>query len=550
MTTADFDEERLAQRGVEGRFRERHGQEDWTTLFASEAGWDEGDDVVLYSALLPEELRESSLTDSSWDLLIGDGLPGFSQWSSGGGESTEYYRFGTESGVEAIVVVREFPNHRPRTLELSEELRHVFNLYEDDAGNAFLIEDDGSETQVVRRSTDRIEIRTSLLRRYQALKQKHLALFIESQVRVPGPPDAPDPPLPPHEIQTETTRVSFHSGSLEQGRLYSRMIGKKLVAPPPIEQVGLWPYERPKEYLDFVIREDELGNAIEFSSNPGQLANYFGGNPDAPHYLTPVYFRRDVLAAYYEDHERYEVADGYVRSHGAWGMEIDNNSSDYVVAYLGDLGRDLPTSVQRYWRGFNFVPPTKGLSDTAFRRDFLAQFADPESAEHQFKQLYPLVSERWQQRFGWPLFKPLHRDDQHVFSRLRIPLVGNAAEFDAQVQNLAKLLVDSLNEESIGKALPSRVPGEKGIAKFERFLESDGYPEVDRDIVLLRTLFGLRSKGAAHRKGEDFDIQKAGLDPSDLRGGIERLLRSAVTMLRSLAKYASPTSEPPTASHA
>ncbi|MEZ5431153.1 MAG: hypothetical protein R3F31_08240 [Verrucomicrobiales bacterium] len=34
---------------------------------------------------------------------------------------------------------------------------------------------------------------------------------------------------------------------------------------------------------------------------PGALANYFGANPDALNFLTPVFFRPEVLAKYYAD---------------------------------------------------------------------------------------------------------------------------------------------------------------------------------------------------------------------------------------------------------
>ena len=35
---------------------------------------------------------------------------------------------------------------------------------------------------------------------------------------------------------------------------------------------------------------DENGKEIRHTCNPSCLSNYFGANPSAPHYLTPVYF--------------------------------------------------------------------------------------------------------------------------------------------------------------------------------------------------------------------------------------------------------------------
>lgn len=53
-----------------------------------------------------------------------------------------------------------------------------------------------------------------------------------------------------------------------------------------------------------MIGEDEGGQLHRFNCNPNALADYFGGNPDAPHYLTPVFFRREVLQRYFEHPEK------------------------------------------------------------------------------------------------------------------------------------------------------------------------------------------------------------------------------------------------------
>src|SRR2546422_7672542 len=47
------------------------------------------------------------------------------------------------------------------------------------------------------------------------------------------------------------------------------------------------------------------GEPVEHTSNHEKLGNYFGANADAPHYLTPIYFRKEVLGKYYADPDRY-----------------------------------------------------------------------------------------------------------------------------------------------------------------------------------------------------------------------------------------------------
>ncbi|WP_257144823.1 hypothetical protein, partial [Bacillus cereus] len=122
-----------------------------------------------------------------------------------------------------------------------------------------------------------------------------------------------------------------------------------------IEECGYWPFDNSKEYVNFTVGINGDGKEVEFTSNPDQLANYFGANPEAPHYLTPIYFSKEVLAKYYLKPELYEVNDGHIRCQGLWMLHIDNlNKGDYVSAYLGDLGK-LPYKEQVYWKSFNIV---------------------------------------------------------------------------------------------------------------------------------------------------------------------------------------------------
>ncbi|MDQ3692629.1 MAG: hypothetical protein M3464_03240 [Chloroflexota bacterium] len=64
------------------------------------------------------------------------------------------------------------------------------------------------------------------------------------------------------------------------------------------------------------------------------------------------------------------------------------------------------------------------------------------------------------------------------------------------------------------------------------------YPFVASDIKLLRTIQGVRSRGAAHRKGSDYDLTQAGLDPSDFHESSKQLLERSTTMLNDLAIFA------------
>jgi len=535
-------EDDLRQERVRRWFEKVHGTEQWTILYDDPPVAETG--VALFGCLAPREHSAEALDGTDWEVDTRDGTPGMSQYFDEGEAHIEYHRFGDDEGFEPIVIVRSFPNHRSDYAEVVEEFRHVFNLYEDfTTRHLFEIDDAGNEVEAVRMSPGGVEIRTSLLRRYQALKEMDLLLFMVSDVWLDRSNEAEDAIPPPDERVGPTCRTELHAGAYDR-RVFSRLRGKKVLDAPPREQCGLWFFKPDDEYISFQLTEDDLGRPVEFTSDPDLLGTYFGANPDSPHYLTPVYFDARVLQKYYDDHERYEVSEGYLRAHGSWGMQLDNDNDNGVVsAWLGDLGRDLPLAEQRHWRGFNILPPKSGVGETALRRQILGQWVGSKAPDHRFRSLYQKLNDAWARRYGWPLFLPLHAGDQHVLASLRLPLDQTDREFDTQLVNLAKLLVDSLNEAELIKAAGTGDKGEKGISKFERYLTSAGIPDAPAIAGPLRSVQGLRSRGAAHRKSQDFDLAAAGLDPKDLRSSFGTLLEQCIEALIALFDLVGEASE-------
>jgi hypothetical protein len=312
----------------------------------------------------------------------------------------------------------------------------------------------------------------------------------------------------------------------DDGTYWTRCLGKHIVPPPPVEESGVWPFEPARSYTSFVIGTNKNGSPAEYTSDPAALSDYFGGNPGAPHFLTPVFFRRAVLDRYYGDPDRYQVTDGYIYDGAAWSLPIDNALDEHVAVFLGDLGR-LPDREQTYWKAFN-TAPEDSMSEVAIRRSIFGQFADTDRIEYRFARDYTAVNEAWAQRFGWPLFKALHPGDAHLAHSLHVPTNAGFAAFDAQLIGLAKLVVDCLNEEELAKNT-TKVAGEKGIAKLERFMQDQGLgTSGDLLCATLRQIQGARSRSSAHRKGRDFD-------ETMLLDGAENLPELFETLLSSLA---------------
>jgi hypothetical protein len=247
---------------------------------------------------------------------------------------------------------------------------------------------------------------------------------------------------------------------------------------------------------------DENGNELHYTSNDDELGNNFGRNSNNPHYLKPIYFKKEVLAKYYSNPKDYTVEDGYVGRNGFWSLRIDNNNSDYVIVFLGDLGK-MPNKEQIYWKSFNFYSE-ESLSYASFQRNIKGEFTDPDEADLFFKQSYEKFNKSWNNKFGWDLFKPLSDEDIHHLKTLHIPLKEEQKEFDEQVMSLTKLIIDSLNEKQLLKLNTTKLKEKaQGIDKFEAYLISiDKYfPNM---IQFLRDLQSLRSTGSAHRKGKNY----------------------------------------------
>ena len=312
-----------------------------------------------------------------------------------------------------------------------------------------------------------------------------------------------------------------------------------MIPPYPKEESCFWPYDkREGEFIDFIIEETADGEMISFSCNPEKLANNFGANPQAPNYLTPVFFKREVLQKYYNSPERYVVGDSMLSCGGYWSLAIDNNHEKIVIAYLGDLGRDLPEKERAYWKSFN-IPPEGKLSETKIRRDFMAEFCDPEGKDLLFKQRYEQVNKEWKRVYGWQLFVPLQKDDIHFYKNMRIPLNGSRSEFDSQVSSLAKICIDALNTKMIRKTLVGEIDKDaKSISLLKQLLTEQNFSDFKDGVEMMKLVQGLRSSGVAHLKGSNYEkiIKKNDFENKDLVLLFSDFLSELVSFMEVLLK--------------
>ncbi len=516
------------------------GKTEWVTVFSISPLFKDTDGGF-HPALISNNIITDVLNKYEGDLEKDGGLPGFVGYYENGIEIVKYYRYADER-IEPLVYWRSFHGARNDYFEISEEFRLFFNLYEDRKKNVFIyFDENGDEEEVIRILNGKIDIKLRFLKEFISAKKMYLAIYFDF-MRFSNTPITD---LGIEEIdkvvKKENLRYSLLVRPINIGGKHTQswIMGKKLISGIKNYNPSIFNRNKDEKYEDFIIGVDEDGKNILYTCDEEKLANYFGKNPDAPHYLTPVYFKKEVLKKYYDTPSKYFVGDGYIHCKGFWKLRIDNNHPDCIMVFLGDLGK-LNHKEQIYWKSFN-ISYAGGISHVAWKRGFEAKFTDPEEPCLYFKYKFDQFQKNWFKKFNWYLFKPLSDDDQHHYKSLHIPTTNDRKEFDDQILSLTKLIIDSLNESKLIENIKIDKPNAKGIDKFEAFLFSQGV-ESPQMIKYLRNLQTLRSTSVAHRKSsKNRDYHKAlqyfEFEKYELIKVFENILIKAIRTLNTLENY-------------
>lgn len=498
------------------------------------------DNIAFHCGLIYNDCVEQVLNNViDWEIYQDEGFPSCTQYGFSPDSEVVYYRFG-QTKAEPLVFIRSYRGFRERHPEISEEFRLFHNLYYDSEKNEFLkFDQSGDTTSIIRFDNNAVFIRLKEIRQFLAIKDAHLVLFFEyirlsnSDISTLTDEQEND------EYRDEHTAYLFKTRNDNDYPPYtsiSSIRGKKLIFPYPKSKSDFWPYNETQDrvYQEFIIGETPDGEPITFTCDSNKLANYFGANPDAPNYLTPVHFKRDVLLKYYGDPDKFSVEDSYLRCRDSWGLKMDNHHENIVIVYLGDLG-DLPHKEQNYWKLYN-IPPQGGLSLTNWVRDFMATPCDPQDKALKFKLRYEQINKHWKAYYNWSLFRKLSPDDHHFWQNLRVPLNNSQYEFDQQILALTKILIDSLNESEIAQNLSTCPSNTKGIKKLSIFLAENSFKNDESGINLLIDIQAIRSTGVAHLKGSQYQkiANKLQISNRNLQNVFSDLLEQATLFLETL----------------
>jgi hypothetical protein len=446
-----------------------------------------------------------------------------------------YSRFGID-GYEPHFFARRFPT-KPRYIEISQEFVHFFGLFHDKNTDTFIRESDDGKEEVIAKISNEVAIKTKELKQFLAFKEMKLLIGFATSRYFNDHLDIPFEKATSQLIgESKTSEFHYHvwyQREVGKASFRTEILGKKIVTGMPVERTGLFPFEAEPKFASFIIGVDESGNEVEFTCSPDLLANYFGKNSANPHYLTPVFFTKDVLDRYYANPSKYKVEDGYIKI-GAYSLRADTNHSEFVIVFLGDLGTDISFLEQQHWRLHNIAPQGQ-MSTTNFRRAFLGEFAEPEAEIFLLENALNQLRSNSEKSLGWPILKPLPTEDSYRQETLRVPTEGNQLEFDQSINNLNVLLIESINEAEIGAWLKKRevnvAKGARGIVKLDLFLSALGCDK-ESHIKFLKQLHGLRVT-SSHRKSDDYQtkFRELGFETVSHPQVFKSLMQKAITFV-------------------
>ena len=239
----------------------------------------------VYIGLVRGDTAATCLTDASWTVSEGDNLTGFSMYWEDGEERTKYSYAPVSSESWPLVFHRDFHGMEEDQYDLLEEFRLFHNLWHDRRTDCyFKILKDGTKQKVVfRDNSGAMLVDTAAIRQFCAARGLKILLQVDSVQFFEEPQDECSDKIVESGLYAHR---HVTNESISGKPAFGRLLGKRLIDALPIEKCGIWPYEGNKSYESFIIGLRDDGSDVLFTSDPDQLADYFGKNPDSPHYLT------------------------------------------------------------------------------------------------------------------------------------------------------------------------------------------------------------------------------------------------------------------------
>jgi len=306
------------------------------------------------------------------------------------------------------------------------------------------------------------------------------------------------------EFKNEWAHFGFyalHEWSVDDRPAFSGLFGQYVVVGLRNSQVPRFEERRQdRDYPTFIYAIDaETGHPLTHTCDPDKLGSYFDKDGTRLHYLTPIYFKREVLQPYAAEPTKYRLSPTRLSCLDLWGIAISFNRTGLVEVYLGDLGRDLPSDEWGHWRSYN-VPPEGTMDEGRFRRDFLNQWASSKDPVGDLRRARAKAATISKKLLGAPIWQQLPDDVNLEFESLIGPLTDDPAALSPPLLILTKALVDGIDPAPLKAHLKTFEKDEKSLRLLRRYAQELG--DTSDITAVLRDLQGFRSRGGvAHLAG-------------------------------------------------
>lgn len=524
-----------------------HLRSDWVVVGRVE-GHDKPESKATFSALTAnnEESLAKILSHYDWDVSMDLGHPRFR--STGDGMAAlDLGTVDSNLGVplEAFTLYRDFHGAYESAFELAQNFLLYHNLHYDKDEEKFV--NSQNDDEVVRYSDPHtVLVSSGYLKEYLAARKMVLVRFHDHRRFVKKPVETIlGKKSEEISVKTDDTHYHIYVGALNSlYETFSRLLGKDLILPfsePTHEDYLFLTGKLRRNYASFIVGTEKTGEKVESTCNEEVLSNNFVDRGTS-HFLTPVFFKRDVLQRYYAGTRRYTVGTGWVSCLDLWQIPFGENKEGLVHVWLGDLGR-IPYEEQLHWKLYN-VPPSGGLEEAFYKTQILAEFTESEDPVYLLNRERELLNNQFEQKFGFKLFKELTGEDAYVAKSIHIPTSNEQKELDEQLLLLAKYLVDSINKADLEARVLWKPPNQNENT-HTRFLEVFLVEAMRMEQTLarqvvesLRTLQTLRSLSAAHTKSTEYRTQLeklgvAGLKPKHVIRKLVNLVTSSLSLINT-----------------
>jgi hypothetical protein len=479
----------------------------------------------------------AALEDASW---IGGGLGKVSIWNDNRFDNGLSDRE-RDVSVEFFVQARHASGAPLPVPEISHPFLWYWEAFPTNTGWKYLNRA-GREQDLARWELS--ELRWKIEVRALEFRQFLAAYGRDAVVEVDFVPKANSPEFErvENEFRNEWAYFDFyamHDLSMGDGRpAFSRLLGKYLITGLRNSRVPRFEERKQeREYPTFIYGLDqETGQPLTHTCDPKQLGTYFDKDNSRLHYLTPIYFKREVLQPYAAESARYHLSTSRLTCLDLWGLSISFNSAGLVEVYLGDLGRDLPSDEWGHWRTYN-VPPEGEMDEGRFRRDFLNQWASSKNLVGDLRRARQTAAETSEKLLGAPIWKPLPTEIRAEFDSLIGPLSDDPASLGAPLLLLTKVLIDGIDPAPLKAHLQCSEKGDQSIRLLQKYTQQLG-GTYDTTAVL-RELQSFRSKGGlAHLAGSQVGKAKAALEISGLSNleAFESVVSRATACINSVTE--------------